>query len=131
MLPKAQVSSSITPEEAPRPLNKEALELILEFAKDKAQQGFGGIMFFLDGIFGQYMTLEKPTRYYVESVVLDMLKDPNLGFQIEEEDTGDGTIVKLRWSDDHPEFSYSYLKTIEVTPPEEQVSFLLMMKLKS
>ena len=129
MLPQTQVeSTSVAPDEAPRPLNEEALQVILQYARDKASQGFGGIVFFLDGIFEQYTTVEKPTRYYVESVVLDMLKEPELGFQVEEEDTGDGTIVKLQWSDNHPEFSYSYLKTIEVTPPEEYMPYLTSIK---
>ena len=125
--PKAK-STSVAASEAPRPLNEEALQVILQYARDKASQGFGGVIFLLDGIFEQYTTLEHPTRYYVESVVLNMLKDPKLGFNIEEEDTGDGTMVRLQWSDSHPEFSYGYFKTIEVTPPDEYMPYLTSIK---
>ena len=129
MLPQhVAQQSSTSPDEAPSPLNQEALEVILQYARDKAQQGFGTVMFFLDGFFEQYSNLEHPTQYYVESVVLEMLRNPKLGFEVEEEDTGDGTLVKLRWSDNHPEFTYGHVKTIEVTPPEEYMPYLMSIK---
>lgn len=123
MLPAVKSSSSNT-QDAPPPLNKEALQVILDYTKEKAQQGFGGVMFFLDGIYEKYFTLENINLYYHESTVLDMLKAPELGFEIEIEDAGDGTYVKLYWSYEHPFFTSSNMKVIEVTPPDEMVAYL-------
>jgi hypothetical protein len=123
MLPVVQSSSSNT-EEVPSPLNQEALQVILDYTKEKAQQGFGGVMFFLDGIYEQYFTLESTSRYYLESFVLDKLRAPELGFEIEMEDAGDGTFVKLWWSQEHPFFTTSKMKVIEVTPSDEIMPYL-------
>lgn len=127
LLPVVKSSSSNT-EDVPSPLDKEALQVILDYAKEKAQQGFGGVMFFLDCIYEQYFTLEHINRYYLESFVLDMLKAPELGFEIEEEKAGDGTFVKLWWSHKHPFFTSSNMKVIEVTPPDEMVAYLNSIK---
>ena len=124
VLPSVVESSTEATQEPPAPLNKEALQVILDYAEEKALQGFGGVMFFLDGIYEQYFSLEHTNRFYHESTVLDMLKGSELGFKVEEEDAGDGTYVKLWWSESHPFFTTSSVKTIEVTPPEEVVGYL-------
>ncbi|MFM6397212.1 MAG: hypothetical protein ACKPFF_11085 [Planktothrix sp.] len=124
VLPSVVESSNVITQEPPAPLNKEALQVILDYAEEKAQQGFGGVMFFLDGIYEQYFYLEHTNRFYHESTVLDMLETPELGFEIEIEDAGDGTYVKLWWSHEHPFFTTSSVKTIEVTPPEEMMTYL-------
>lgn len=127
MLPVVNKTSITNPQDAPSPLNKEAVAVILEMAKEKAEQGFGGFRFFLDGIYEQYSSLESTSRYYTESDVLDMLKAPEMGFSVEEEDTGDGTYVNLYWSQEHKR-CYAPPKLIEVTPPEEMVAYLNSIK---
>jgi hypothetical protein len=127
LLPVKPSTSSISPEDAPPPLNKEAVQVILDYAKEKASQGYGGFRFFLDGIYEQYCCLENTSRYYEESKVLDMLKAPEMGFSIEEEDTGDGTYVDLYWSQEHKR-CYAPPKPVEVTPLDEIMSYLKSIK---
>lgn len=123
LLPKKDVEQTVQ-QKPPRPLNEEALEACIEFAKQKASQGFGSVLLFLDGTFEQYKQISKHTTYYEESVVLNMLKSSELGLTVFEDYSEDGTSVIVQWSDDHPMFTYSYTKTIEVEPPDNYMAYL-------
>ena len=48
-------------EEKPRPLNGEALEVILQLALDASEEGYGSMRIFLDGNYEQWGLLDKPT----------------------------------------------------------------------
>ena len=114
-------------EEKPRPLNKEALEVILQLALDASEEGYGSMRIFLDGNYEEWGLLDKPTLYYEESEVIRLLKSPELGFEIEEDDAGDGTRLRIIWSNNHPHLNSI---TIEVSPPKEYYPYLMNIKEK-
>lgn len=106
----------------PKPLNQEALEFILNKCKEAAEAGYPSQKFFVDGIYEEYSSLEKESKFYECNKVLDLLEDPKLGFTLELDDAGDGYFVEVQWGD----FQQSWKKPIyvEVEPPEEYLPFI-------
>jgi hypothetical protein len=128
MLPVVEKTSTGIPQNTfkPHPLNEEVFQIILESIKYNARQGYGNYLFFLDSIYEQYRILKNTSRYYEASVILNRLKAPELGFDIEEENTDEGIRVKLWWSRYHT--NNDCYDTIEVIPPDEIIPYLNSIK---
>lgn len=113
-------------EEAPQALNKEALEFIVKKCKEAAQAGYPSQKFFVDGIYEEYGCLEKETKFYECSKVLEALEDPELGFTLELKDASDGYFVNVQWGD----HQHSWQKKpiyVEVIPPDRYRPFILKL----
>jgi hypothetical protein len=115
-------SSQEVEDNTPEPLNKEALEVILNRCKELAPtQGMHKV--FIDNVWGHYCFLDNENRFFECDEVLSLLEDPALGFKLEIDDTGDGCFVNIIWDEDN-EVDQVNPTYVEVEPPKEIKEFV-------
>lgn len=84
--------------------SEEAVQVALEWVQKATDANCGGVVLFIDGVLEQYNIVEREKTNYLESKVVNSLKE--LGFEVrEKEDMGDGSFYLIQWDKDFPTFT--------------------------